>query len=133
MATFLARMTVREDGIDTFEEAAAELHRLTHEREEGVLRYEYWRGNEPGAFYTFASFRDAEAFIAHQVSEHHVALAGGVMMKVIEDFDLQWIEPVGQLGIGPATRPMQLTGDEDETTLEYHRRFPVARAAWWER
>ena len=47
MTTILAHLRVKPGREARFEEIARELHRGTHAHERGVLRYEYWRGQEP--------------------------------------------------------------------------------------
>ncbi len=57
MATFIARIAVRE----RVREGGRRVARTD------LLRHEYWRGAQPRTYYTFGSFRDARAFIAHEV------------------------------------------------------------------
>ena len=46
MATFLAHIKVHEGKEKRFEEIARDLFSATHENEDDVVRYEYWRGSE---------------------------------------------------------------------------------------
>ena len=56
---------------EQFEAIARSLYATSHETEKGLRRYEYWRGEEEGLYYTQLSFDDFLSFIAHQTSEHH--------------------------------------------------------------
>ena len=48
MATLLAHIRVKKGREAEFEAIAAELYRETRANEGDILRYEYWRGGEPG-------------------------------------------------------------------------------------
>jgi len=74
VATILAHITVKPGAEARFEEISRDLYRASHAGEQGLLRYEYWRGSEPSTYYTLLAFTDFAAFIAHQTSEHHEAV-----------------------------------------------------------
>lgn len=132
MASFLAHIKVRPGTESDFEAVARHLHQRTHahEHEDNVVRYEYWRGQETGTFYTLASFRDADAFIDHQVSQHHVELAPEIM-GMVEEFRLEWIEPIDGLAPAPRTEPTNSVSSYDELRNSYHDRFPIHVGQWW--
>jgi len=71
MATILAHITVQEGKEKEFEEVLHRLWRSTHEHEDHVLRYEYWRGAEKNQYYGLLSFNDYNGFLEHQTSDHH--------------------------------------------------------------
>ena len=71
MSTLLAKIQIHPGKEAEFEDVMAYMYRQTHDTEEGVLRYEYWRGREEGFYYCLLSFADAETFWRHQASDHH--------------------------------------------------------------
>ena len=72
MATILAHITVQEGKEKEFEEVLHRLWRSTHEHEDHVLRYEYWRGAEKNQYYGLLSFNDYNGFLEHQTcSSNH--------------------------------------------------------------
>jgi quinol monooxygenase YgiN len=71
MATILAHITVQDGKEKEFEEVLHRLWRSTHEHEDHVLRYEYWRGAEKNQYYGLLSFNDYNGFLEHQTSDHH--------------------------------------------------------------
>jgi quinol monooxygenase YgiN len=129
MATLLAHIRVRPGAEMRFEQIARELHDATHACERGVRRYEYWRGAEPGMYYTLESFDDFAAFLAHEASPHHVA-ALPALREVLQDVRLEWLDPV--VGASPlklarlAPRPdaIDLAGAE-------HERYGAKVQDWW--
>jgi quinol monooxygenase YgiN len=78
MSSLLAKIQIHSGKEAEFEDVMAYMYRQTHGSEEGVLRYEYWRGREPGFYYCLLSFRDAVTFWRHQASDHHDAAFCGV-------------------------------------------------------
>ncbi|MCU0977275.1 MAG: antibiotic biosynthesis monooxygenase [Steroidobacteraceae bacterium] len=71
MPTLLVRMQVKAGKAARYEEILRELVKDTKANEPGCLRYEYWRGAEPNAYYCLLSFTDTHAFYVHQSSEYH--------------------------------------------------------------
>jgi len=131
VATILAQINVHEGREREFEAIAAELHRLTHERESGVRHYEYWRGADPGLYYCLLAFDDFHAFLAHQTSEHHES-ASPKLGEAIRDMKLEWVDPVaGASKLGP-TKMQELPDGADELTRRYHRIFAARLQEWWE-
>lgn len=104
MATILAHIRVRPGAEARFEEVARALHDATHRSEDGVLRYEYWRGTDERAYYALLSFTDHAAFVAHQRSDHHEA-ASPELGELIESIRLEWVDPVGGASELPPTTP----------------------------
>lgn len=62
MSTLLAKIQIHAGQEQEFEEVMAYMYRQTHDTEDGVLRYEYWRGSEPNFYYCLLSFKDAPTF-----------------------------------------------------------------------
>jgi quinol monooxygenase YgiN len=130
MSSLLAKIQVHRGKEAEFEDVMAFMYRQTHGTEEGVLRYEYWRGREPGFYYCLLSFRDAVAFWRHQASDHHE----GEMQRFaqcIAALDLEIIDPVQQASPLPPTVDAAMPGDETPAVREQAARFPIATMAWW--
>lgn len=132
MATLLAQIQVKAGREAEFEEIAAELHRTTHAKEPGCLRYEYWRGTEPGKYYSLLSFEDFHAFLRHQVSDHHEE-ASPRIGEVCEAVQLEWVDPVAESSPLPATAMQDLPEGADEKTRLYHKVFAASVEEWWPR
>lgn len=131
VATILAHISVVEGKETAFESIARGLFDASHANDDGLLRYEYWRGEEPGSYYALLSFRDFAAFIAHQTSDHHES-ASSELAAVVRAIRLEWVDPVNGASNLPATQPQSLDGDLGELTRVYARRFAVREAKWWE-
>jgi quinol monooxygenase YgiN len=130
MATLLAHIKIREGMEARFEQVAAELHRLTHEHETGVRRYEYWRGAEPGSYYTLLAFDDYLAFLRHQTSEHHEA-ASPALRDLIADMRLEWVDPIEGSSPLPATNSQALPAGASELEQAYAQTFAADVQPWW--
>jgi quinol monooxygenase YgiN len=113
-----------------FEAVARDLHRATHEHETAVLRYEYWRGAEPGSYYGLLSFTDNDGFLTHQTSEHHEA-ASPAIGELVESVRLEWVDPIGSSSPLPATRPTTVPEGAGDLWRRYARWFAVEEATWW--
>ncbi|MEZ5503382.1 MAG: antibiotic biosynthesis monooxygenase [Halioglobus sp.] len=131
MSSLLAKIQVHAGKEAVFEDVMAFMYRQTHGSEDGVLRYEYWRGREPGFYYCLLSFRDAVAFWRHQASDHHE----GEMQRFtqcIASLDLEIIDPVQQASPLPPTRAGAPPAGEPEAVREQAHRFPISEASWWQ-
>jgi quinol monooxygenase YgiN len=131
MSTLLAKIKIHPGKETVFEEVMAYMYKATHGTEEGVLRYEYWRGTEPGFYYCLLSFRDATAFWRHQASDHHE----GEMERFaacIADLDLEVIDPVQQASPLPPTCAGTLAEGESELVREQAALYPITEATWWQ-
>lgn len=130
MATILAHIKVRSGSEARFEEIAAELYRSTHSTEANVLRYEYWRGQEPGRYYTLLAFTDYRSFLHHQTSPHHHTVAAE-LGEVIEDIELEWVDPMVSAAPLPPSIAQEISTDADDLTKAYAKRNPALIAPWW--
>lgn len=130
MATILAHITVRPGSEAEFESISRDLYAQSHATEDGLLRYEYWRGSEPNTYYTLLSFRDFAAFIAHQTSEHHES-ASPRLGGVLAGLRLEWLDPVDGAAPLPRTEAQDLSHVADELTRLYAERFAARIAPWW--
>jgi len=130
MATILAHITVKAGGEARFEQIARDLYQATHANESKVLRYEYWRGEQPRTYYTLLSFDDHRAFIEHQVSDHHET-ASPQIGEVCETVRLEWVDPI-QDGAGlPLTNAQPAPDEADELTKRYADLYAAKVADWW--
>ena len=130
MATILAHLKVKPGSEAQFEAIARELYRNTHALEADVLRYEYWRGAEPGTYYTLLSFRDFPGFIVHQTSDHHET-ASPQLGQVLAGIRLEWLDPVPEASPLPPTRAGGVPADADELSRTYAERYAAQIASWW--
>jgi quinol monooxygenase YgiN len=130
MATLLAHITVRPGMEAEFEDLARTLYERTHATETGVRRYEYWRGSQPGSYYTLLAFDDHRAFIAHQTSDHHES-ASPELGRMIENLRLEWVDPVDGACDLPPTQMQPAPDGADDLVTAYTERFAAIIAPWW--
>lgn len=132
MTTLLAKIQVHPGKEAEFEDVMRYMYEQTHGTEEGVLRYEYWRGREPGFYYCLLSFVDNVAFWRHQASDHHEAEMAR-FGECIAELDLEVVDPVQGAAPLPATVGGACPGDEKDIVREQAKQFPIAIQQWWER
>lgn len=131
MATFLTRMVVKPGCEVDFERTAAALHDASHENEPRLLRYEYWRGSQERTYYTLASFEDFNAFLEHQISEHHETLAKD-LVHLAESMSFEWVDPIASASPLPPTDMQPLSAAASELEATYNERFAVRDGDWWQ-
>lgn len=130
MATLLAKIQIHPGKEAEFEDVMAFMYRQTHATETGVLRYEYWRGHEPGFYYCLLSFVDNLAFWRHQASDHHE----GEMQRFaacIAALDLELVDPVSESSPLPAAAEQEVPEDEPEAVREQQALYPLSLEQWW--
>lgn len=130
MATILAHITVQAGKEQEFEEVLARLWNSTHDNEDHVLRYEYWRGAEQNQYYGLLSFNDFNGFLEHQTSDHHETDAK-LLTHLFTDFRVEWIDPIATASPLPETNMQPLPADAGDLWKAYHERMPAAVATWW--
>ncbi len=128
MATFFAHIKIFDGKEAEFERVAREIWHNTHTLEEGVLRYEYFRGQEPGHYYCLLSFRDFKTFMIHQTSDHHEAPDFG---SLLESNRLEWLDPVDGASDLPPTNPQDLGPDASDLAKRYSQDHGVVMQDWW--
>jgi len=130
MSTFLAHIRVHPGKEAEFEAIGAELHRESHAKDRGLVRYEYWRGAEPGTYYVLEAFEDYLSFLGHQTSDHHEAAVPG-FADTIAELRLEWVDPVqGSSPLVP-TEKQPLPDDASELAAKAYERFPCTVQPWW--
>ena len=128
MATFLAKIKIREGKEKDFEATARGMFEATHQFEPSCRRYEYWRAAEPRTYYCLESFDDYLGFMAHQASPHHEAPDFSAM---IENLELEWLDPIqGASDLAP-TEHQDLPDDASEVMQGYAEAMPVVMQDWW--
>ena len=130
MASLLAKIQIHPGKEAEFEDLMGYMYRETHGTETDVLRYEYWRGREPGFYYCLLAFIDSVAFWRHQASDHHE----GEMARFtacIAEIDLEVLDAVQGASPLPATQEVTCPADESELVRQQAEVFPVALAGWW--
>ena len=130
MATLLAKIQTKPGTEAEFEDVMQYMYRQTHATEKDVLRYEYWRGREPGFYYCLLSFPDSLAFWRHQASDHHE----GEMerfARCIAELDLEIVDPVKTAAPLPPTQVMDCPETESDFVREQAGQYPIELANWW--
>jgi len=129
MTTLLAHIQIKPGKEAKWEGIMHDMVAETFGTEEGVLRYEYWKGHEPLNYYCLLSFKDKWAFYHHQMSDHH---EGHDFADVLAGIRLEYIDPVEGAGGGlPPTTDPALADDASEAMRTAQERFPLAIPAWW--
>ncbi|MCP5179091.1 MAG: antibiotic biosynthesis monooxygenase [Pseudomonadales bacterium] len=128
MATLLARLKVRAGMEARWETMMAELVDNTLAHETGVIRYEYWKGQEPRTWYGLLSFVSKLAFFTHQDAPYHRDQPYG---DCIEDMHLEWLDPVDGASPLPHTTDSPLPADTPDNLREWENRSPIQVADWW--
>ena len=129
--TLLAHIQLRPGREGEFEAIAAELYEATHRLENGCRRYEYYRGEREGFYYSLLAFDDFNAFLRHQTSDHHES-ASPRLGELVSEIRLEWLDPLGTASDLPDTRMQALAADADTLTQRYHEAFAARVQQWWE-
>jgi quinol monooxygenase YgiN len=130
MATLLAHIQIKPGKEEKWEAIMRDMVRETLSTEEGVIRYEYWKGQEPLNYYCLLSFQDKWAFYYHQMSDHH---EGHDFADVLAGIKLEYLDPVKEAGGGlPPTLDPALPADASQNMKIAQERFPLDIAGWWE-
>lgn len=130
MATILAHITIKPGMEGAFEATVKPLFAASHAEEKALKRYEYWRGQEPGAYYCLLAFDDYAGFMAHQTSPHHEG-AVAALGDQIADIRLEWVDPVQGASPLPTTEAGAVGEGASDLARQYAKLFPVALAGWW--
>lgn len=129
MTTLLAHIRIKPGKEDKWEAIIEDMVTQTFATEEGVARYEYWKGQDTNSYYCLLSFKDKHAFYEHQMSDHHEAHDFG---DVLESIKLEYVDPVEGAG-GGLTRTVDtpLPAGASATQQTAQERFPLDIPAWW--
>lgn len=131
MPTLLVRMQVKAGKARRYEEILRELVKDTQASEPDCLRYEYWRGAEPNAYYCLLSFTDTHAFYVHQSSEYHEQYLPE-LFEMFDGFSIEYVDPIERGGSGlPLTQDVPLAPDVSGRMQEAVARYPIAVQQWW--
>ena len=128
MATLLAHIKVREGAEAQWEAIMRSLVDQTLEHESEVLRYEYWKGEQPRSYYGLLSFTSKRAFFEHQDADYHRNQAYG---DCIEAIRLEFVDPVQGAAPLPATENPALPADTPAEVMEWEQQTPISIAPWW--
>ena len=131
MSTVLIRLKIKDGMEKRYEEIQKALYEQTHRLEKGVLRYEAWRCQDPGVYYCLLAFADYNTFlIGHQISDHHEE-ATPPLMEVIEDEQLEWVDPVQGASPLPPTNTQELPEDAPDIAKTYDEILRIVAPNWW--
>ena len=129
MTTLLAHITIQPGKEAKWEAIMHDMVAETFGTEDGVIRYEYWKGQEPLSYYCLLSFKDKWAFYHHQMSDHH---EGHDFADVLAGITLEYVDPVKGAGGGlPPTTDPALPDDASDAMTTAQERFPLSIPAWW--
>jgi len=129
MTTLLAHIQIKPGKEAKWEGIMHDMVTQTFAAEEGVLRYEYWKGQEPLSYYCLLSFKDKWAFYLHQMSDHH---EGHDFGDVLAGIKLEYVGPVDGAGGGlPPTEDPPLPDDATDNMRNAQERFPLSIPACW--
>ncbi len=127
MTTILAHIEVFSGQEERFESIMQDM--VTHTlKEEGVLRYEYFKGQQENFYYCLLAFRDKWAFYEHQNSEHHESHDFTDLFKTIK---LEYLDPVQDASPLPHTLDPPLPSDCSRAMAEAQKRYPILIGNWW--
>ncbi len=132
MATFLAKIKIKEGKEADFEEVCRQLHAETM-KEEGCRQYNYWRTQEDRTYLCLLAFDSYRDFILHQTSDYHEQLIVPRGAEFFEDFSIEWLDPVQGAGDGPPTAHQAVSPDANELEKRYTETMPAIVAEWWQR
>jgi quinol monooxygenase YgiN len=130
MATILARIVIHSGREAEFEALAASLHRASHDTEEHLRAYGYWRAQEPRHYYTLLAFDDYLGFLEHQSSDHHES-AAPQLRDFIESISLEWVDPIEGASTLVASNPQDVPDDASPVARRYSKLMPAQVADWW--
>lgn len=129
MTTLLAHIQIKPGKEDKWQAIIADMVAKTFASEDGVRRYEYWKGQEPNSYYCLLSFTDKWAFYEHQMSDYH---EGHDFGDVLEAIRLEYVDPVEGAGgdLAPTLDP-PLPADATEAQRTAQSRYPLQIPEWW--
>ena len=128
MATILAHIEINPGAETQWEAIMSDMVSQTFAHEEGVLRYEYFKGQSPLHYYCLLSFEDKWAFYLHQASEYH---QGHDFESVLANVELEYLDPVkGACALPPTLNP-GLPSDASDALRVTEATFPINLPAWW--
>ena len=128
MTTMLAHIRVRPGKEQAWEATMRELVRQTIAHEPDVLRYEYWKGQEPLCYYGLLSFKSKRAFFEHQDADYHRTPP---FADMIADIRLEFVDPVEAASPLPHTENPELPADTPASVREWENLTPIQLADWW--
>ena len=131
MTTLLAHIRIKPGKEEKWEAIMHNMVTQTFATEQGVVRYEYWKGQTENVYYCLLSFADKWTFYAHQMSEHH---EGHDFADVLAGIELEYVDPVQGAGGGLcATLDPVLPDNASAEMRTVQARFPLAIPSWWSR
>ena len=131
MSSLLAHIKIVDGQEKKFEELSKELYKQSHAKEDCIIRYEYYRGREKNSYYTLLVYPTYLDFLLkHQISDHHEAAAGNYG-DIIEDIDLEWVDPVDGASKLGHTEMQKVPEDASELAKEYSETHAAIIQDWW--
>jgi len=128
MTTLLAHISIKPGKLEKFEAITEDMVKQTLGTETGIVRYEYWKGQQENFYYCLLSFEDKWAFYRHQMSDHH---EGHDFADVIADIRLEYVDPSKEPAVAWANVRSRTDDDMDEKMKIAQERYPLDIASWW--
>ncbi len=130
MATFLAKIKIKEGAEAAFEDVCRALHKETM-NEGGCRQYNYWRTQEDRTYLCLLAFDSYHDFIVHQTSDYHEELIVPRGEEFFEDFSIEWLDPVEGASDGPPTEHQDVAAGANDLEKKYTQAMPAVVASWW--
>ena len=93
---FIARLVVKPEKIEEFEQLQAKLCELTYQHEPDTMVYDFLRHrDQPNTYVVYSRFKDEAAFQTHQESSFHDDYVPPILEALAEEMDLQLFDMVG--------------------------------------
>ena len=128
MTTLLAHIEIKPGREAQFEDIMRDMVKKTLSEEDGVLRYEYFKGQQDNFYYCLLAFRDKWAFYAHQNSPYHEGHDFGAVLQSIR---LEYLDPVQGACPLPETLDPPIDSDTPSDMVEASKKYPLSIASWW--
>jgi quinol monooxygenase YgiN len=129
MATLLCHIEINPGKEPEFEAVMKEMYRRTHSEEPNCVRYEYYRGAQPGKYYSLLSFTDSVEFWKHQISDYHEGYDFASMIKSLE---MEWVDPVADASPLIPTVSTEPPASASELIKTAAETYVLQLQAWWE-
>ncbi len=131
MSSLLAHIKIVEGYEQRFEELSRELYKKSHENEDCIIRYEYYRGREKNTYYTLLVYPTYLDFLLkHQISEHHENAAGNYG-DAIDSIDLEWLDALEDAAPVGNTEMQKVPENASDLAKEYGDTHAAEVQEWW--
>ena len=127
MATLISHLKIFPGKEREFERVARQMY-LKTQGEPGCHRYEYYRREEPGHYFSFEIFADYHAFVQHLAAPYHEAADWPSLLEAVR---VEWLDPVAGASSAGPTDEKRAPPDAGEVLRKCYELYRV-RATWWQ-